>query len=156
MDRESPEKRLADLGLALPPVTPMTGTFVPSVRSGNLLFLTGQLPVRENGAPIFGKLGEDMDADAGYEAARCAGLATLVTLKQELGSLDRVKQILRIFGVVNATAAFREHTKVINGASDLFVEVFGEAGRHARLAVGVSSLPANLCLEIEPIVEIDG
>ena len=95
-----------------------------------------------------------MDADAGYEAARVAGLATLATLKHELGSLEKVRQFVRVYGVVNATPEFREHTKVINGASDLFVEVFGDAGQHARLAVGVASLPANLCLEIEPIVEI--
>ncbi len=133
----------------------MVGTFVPAVRAGGLLFTTGQPPIRHDGSVIFGRLGADMDADAGYEAARIAGLAVLATLKAELGSLDHVRRIVRVFGVVNSTPQFLQHTKVINGASDLFVEVFGDAGQHARLAVGVSSLPFNICLEVELIAEVD-
>jgi enamine deaminase RidA (YjgF/YER057c/UK114 family) len=150
----SPEDAIRELGIELPPVLPPAGSFVPAVRTGNLLFLTGQPPVRADGSVVQGRLGQELDADAGYQAARAAALEALATLRTELGSLNRVARIVKVNGVVNATPDFLEHTRVINGASDLFVQVFGESGQHARLAVGYSSLPWNICLEIELIAEI--
>jgi enamine deaminase RidA (YjgF/YER057c/UK114 family) len=114
------------------------------------------VPFRADGSVVMGKLGRDLDTTAGYEAARRAGLGALATLAAELGSLDHVRRIVRVLGTVNATPEFIEHTQVVNGASDLFVEVFGDAGRHARLAVGVASLPYDIALEIEVIAEAEG
>jgi enamine deaminase RidA (YjgF/YER057c/UK114 family) len=149
-----PEARLAALGIELPPLQQAAGTYVRAVRTGSLVFLTGHPPIRPDGSVVFGRLGGDLDVDAGYEAARLAALGTLVTLRDELGSLDRVRRIVKLNGWVNATPEFVDHTRTINGASDLLVEVFGEAGRHARLAVGCSSLPWNIALEVELVVEI--
>jgi enamine deaminase RidA (YjgF/YER057c/UK114 family) len=153
---ESPTGRLRALGLVLPPAPPAVGTYVNAVRTGPLVFLSGHVPFRADGSVVMGKLGRDLDAAAGYEAARLAGLGALATLAHELGSLDRVRRLVRVLGVVNATAEFGEHTSVVNGASDLFVEVFGDAGRHARLAVGVASLPFDIALEIEVVAEAEG
>ena len=150
----SAEARLRELDIHLPPIPPPAGTYVHAVRTGTLLFLTGHPPIRADGTVILGRLGQDLDADAGYQAARVAGLGMLTTMRQELGSLDRVRRIVKVNGVVDATAEFLQHTQVINGVSDLLVEVFGEAGTHARLAVGYSSLPWNICLEVELIAEV--
>ena len=152
----SPETRLRELGLELPPVQPVAGTYVNAVRSGNLLFTAGHPPFRADGTVILGRLGADLDADAGYQAARRAALGVLATLRDVLGSLDTVRRLVKLAGFVNATPEFLEHTKVINGASDLLVEVFGDAGRHARLAVGCPSLPWNIALEVEVVAEIAG
>jgi len=148
------EARLRELKIDLPAVQNAAGTYVRAVRTGNLLFTAGHAPVRADGSVIFGKLGQDLDADAGYEAARVTGLAVLATIRDELGSLDKVVRFVRVGGFVNATADFIEHTKVVNGASDLFVEVFGDAGKHARVAVGYPSLPWNIAIEIEAVVEV--
>jgi len=150
----SHEARLRDLGIALPIVPKPAGTFVHAVRTGNLIFLTGHVPFRSDGSLVQGKLGQELDADAGYEAARLSALGLLSTLRSELGSLDKVRRIVKLNGVVNATADFMLHTKVINGASDLLEQVFGDAGKHARLAVGYASLPFNICLEVELIAEV--
>ncbi len=151
----TPEARLRELAIELPTVPPPAGTYLHAVRTGNLLFLTGHVPITADGTVILGKLGQDLDVDAGYQAARAAGLGALATMRTELGSLDRVRRIVKVNGVVNATPDFLQHTAVVNGASDLFVEVFGDAGRHARLAVGYSSLPWNIALEVEVIAEVD-
>jgi enamine deaminase RidA (YjgF/YER057c/UK114 family) len=148
------EERVRELGLEIPPPFKPAGQYVNAVRSGNLLFMAGHVPYKEGGSIVRGRLGEDMDVNAGYEAGRLAALGALSTLRQELASLNSVERIVRVYGVVNSTPEFMLHTRVIDGASDLFVEVFGEAGRHARLAVGVSSLPAGLALEIEVVVEV--
>lgn len=150
----SHEARLSALGITLPVVPPPAGTFVHAVRTGNLIFLTGHVPFRADGSLVVGRLGQDLDADAGYEAARLSALGLLSTLRAELGSLDRVRRLVKVNGVVNATPDFMLHTKVINGASDLLVQVFGDAGAHARLAVGYASLPWNICLEVELIAEV--
>ncbi len=152
----SHESRLRELGIELPVVPPPAGTFVHAVRTGSLIFTTGHVPFRADGSIVQGRLGQDLDADAGYAAARLSALGLLATLRRELGSLDKVRRIVKVNGVVNATADFLLHTKVINGASDLLVSVFGDAGRHARLAVGYASLPFNICLEVELIAEVDG
>ena len=144
---------MEELGLELPEPFPPAGIYVNAVRTGNLLVLGGHIPVGKDHV-VLGKLGDDLDVDAGRQAARLAALSALATLRAELGSLDRVVRIVSLRGVVNATPDFMAHTQVIDGASEVFEQVFGE--RHARLAVGVSSLPANLALEIELVVEIDG
>lgn len=150
----SAESRVAELGLEMPAPFRPAGTYVNAVRSGNLLFLAGHVPYRPGSALVIGKLGADMDIAEGKEAARLAALGVLATLREELGTLDRVVRIVNLNGLVNATPEFVAHTLVINGASDLLVEVFGDAGRHARLAVGVSSLPAGMALELQVTVEI--
>ena len=148
------DTRIDELGLEIPPPFPPAGTYVPAVRTGNLLFLAGHIPIGADQQVVLGKLGDDLDLEAGRHAARLAALSALATLRDELGSLDRVQQIVSLRGVVNATPDFAGHTQVIDGASDVFVDVFGERGKHARLAVGVGSLPVNLALEIELVAEI--
>ena len=150
----SAEDRVRELGLVLPAMPLPAGTYVHAVLSRGTLTTAGHIPLRADGSVIFGKLGADLDADAGYEAARVAALGVLATIRDALGSLDRVARFVRLYGVVNATPDFLLHTQVINGASDLFVEVFGETGRHARLAVGVASLPFNIALEVEATIEV--
>jgi enamine deaminase RidA (YjgF/YER057c/UK114 family) len=150
----SAEARLRELDIQLPSLPPPAGTYLHAARTGNLLFLTGHPPIHADGSLILGRLGQDLDADAGYQAARVAALGMLATMRHELGSLDKVRRIVKVNGVVNATAEFLQHTQVINGASDLLVQVFGKAGEHARLAVGYSSLPWNICLEVELIAEV--
>jgi len=152
---ESPEDRLAALGITLPEVSPSIANYVGVVQTGNLLFLSGHLPRDAENAFITGKLGRDLEVEAGYEAARLAGVALLATLKNHLGELGRVKRVVKVFGMVNATPDFTSHSQVINGCSDLLVEVFGERGRHARAASGFSSLPVGACVEIEMIVEVE-
>ncbi len=154
MSSDSPEARLAELGIELPVVRPPAGTFVHAVRTSSLLFVGGHLPWRADGSLVQGKLGAELDVDAGYEAARLAAIPALATIRAELGSLDQVQRIVKVNGVVNSTPDFMQHTQVINGASDLFVAVFGDRGSHARLAVGVASLPFNLALEIELVAEV--
>jgi len=150
----SPEKALTELGIDLPEVSPSIANYVGVVRTGNLLFLSGHLPVAGNGEVIKGKLGCDKTIEDGYEAARLSGVALLATLKAELGELSKVKRVVKVFGMVNASPDFTGHSKVINGCSDLMVKVFGDAGRHARAACGFSSLPLGAVVEIEMIVEI--
>lgn len=150
----STEARVSELGLEIPAPFKPAGTYVNAVRSGNLLFLAGHVPYRSGGAIVLGKLGAGLDVAAGYEAARLAALGVLATLRDELGTLDRVVRIVKLYGVVNSAPDFMAHTRVIDGASDLLVEVFGDAGRHARLAVGVASLPAGMALEIDVIIEV--
>ena len=150
----SAEGRLTALGIELPDPFPPAGEYINAVRTGDLLILGGHVPFNPPQTIVLGKLGADLDVDAGREAARFAAISALATIRSELGTLDAVKRILLVRGVVNAAPDFIGHTQVIDGASEIFVEVFGDAGRHARLAVGVSSLPANIALEIEVTVEV--
>lgn len=145
---------MVDLGIELPPPFPPAGEYVNAVRSGDLLILGGHIPFSPPETLVLGKLGADLDIEAGRRAARFAAISALATIRSALGTLDAVKQIVSVRGVVNATPDFMSHTQVIDGASEVFVDVFGHAGRHTRLAVGVSSLPANLALEIELTVEV--
>lgn len=149
------DARINQLGLELPPPFPPAGKYVNAVRTGNLLVLGGHIPIGADQQLTLGKLGVDLDVSAGRHAASLAALSALSTLRSELGSLERVRQIVSLRGLVNAAPVFLEHTQVIDGASEVFVQVFGARGEHARLAVGVSSLPANLALEIELLVEVD-
>jgi enamine deaminase RidA (YjgF/YER057c/UK114 family) len=143
------EARIKELSLTLR--TPMSpaGTFVHVVRADPWVFAGGHFPITADGQVIRGKLGATLSTEEGYAAARLAAIAMLSSLRAELGTLDHIDRIVKLFGVVNATPEFIQHTQVINGASDLLVEVFGDAARHVRLAVGVSSLPFDLALEIE-------
>ncbi len=150
----SHEARLASLGLTLPAPPPRVATYVNAVRSGNLLFLSGKGPLAEEGRLPTGRIGVDLSVDDGYRLARSTGLALLAVLRAELGTLDRVKRIVKVLGMVAAPPDFGDHPKVINGCSDLLVEVFGDAGRHARAAVGVSSLPLGTPVEIELVAEV--
>ena len=147
------EERLRELDIELPDPFPALGTFVSAVRSGSLVFTSGHVPHHAEGV-VTGRLGEDLDVDAGRRAADLAARSLLATLRRELGDLDRVVRVVSLLVTINAAASFVEHTAVGDGASDLIVQVFGEKGHHARLAVGVSSLPANLALEIQAVVEV--
>jgi enamine deaminase RidA (YjgF/YER057c/UK114 family) len=151
-----PEDRVAELGLDLPPAPEALATYVTCVRHGNTLHLAGHGPVRGDGTSLIGCIGEDLDLEAGIEGARLAGLATLATLRDRLGSLDRVARFLRIVVYVRAAADFLHHPKVANGFSDLMEQVFGAGGLAARTVVGVSSLPAGMVVAVEATVEIDG
>ena len=150
----SPEVRLLQLGIELPTPFPPAGEYVNAVRTGDLLVLGGHIPFSPPETLVLGKLGADLDVPAGRQAARFAAINALATIRSTLGTLDAVKKVVLLRGVVNAAPDFIGHTQVIDGASEVFVEVFGDAGRHARLAVGMSSLPANLALEIEVTLEV--
>ena len=148
------EARLARHGVRLPPAPQPAANYVEVVVTGNLAFVSGHLGRDGDGATVPGRLGADFSVEQGYDAARHAALAALASLKEHLGSLDRVVRIVRLLCVVNSTPEFAEQHLVANGASDLFVQAFGEAGRHARAAVGVAALPFGACCEIELVVEV--
>ena len=145
---------MTELGIDLPAPFPPAGEYVNAVRTGDLLILGGHVPFSPPETIVLGKLGADLDVEDGRRAARYAALSALATIRSMLGTLDAVKQIVLVRGVVNAAPDFIGHTQVIDAASEVFVDVFVEAGRHARLAVGMSSLPANIALEIEVTVEV--
>ena len=146
---DSHEERFKTTGIGLPSPLPAFGQYVPTVLARDVLWVGGHFGTRPDGTLHAGRCGEDVTTDEARQAARSAAINMLATIRDALGSLDRVEQVVRVYGVVNATPEFVEHTSVIDAASDVLVEVFGEAGCHSRLAVGVSSLPANLTLEIE-------
>ena len=148
----SAEKKLKELGITLGAVTPPVANYVNAVRTGNLLYLAGKGPA----GSIAGIVGKDITVEEAYGHARTTGLNLIAVMRDELGSLDRVKRIVKVLGMVNAVPGFGQQPKVINGCSDLFVEVFGERGKHARSAVGMGSLPNNIPVEIECIVEVTG
>jgi enamine deaminase RidA (YjgF/YER057c/UK114 family) len=151
---DSPEARLARLGIELPPAPDPVANYVNGVRTGNLIFLAGKGPRRADGTEISGKLGADLSIDQGYEAARLTAINQLAVLKEMIGDLSRVVRIVKVLGMVNSDPSFVDQPAVINGFSDLMVEVFGERGRHARAAVGMASLPRGQAVEIEMIVEV--
>lgn len=152
----SVEQRLKELGLTLPPSPAPAGNYMPFRLAGNLLFLSGVAPRRADGTTVTGKVGADIDATAGYEAAKLCGLNLLTNMQSAAGSLDRVDTVLKVLGMVNAVPTFTEHPSVINGCTDLFVQVFGDNGRPARSAVGMGSLPFNISVEVEAIVLLKG
>lgn len=149
------EKKLKELGLMLPPNQKPLANYVKAVRVGNLVFLSGQGPSSTDGKLIAGKVGKDMTIEQGYDAAKLTGLSLLSSLKEEIGDLNKVKRIVKVLGMVNCPETFTDHPKVINGFSDLMVAIFGEKGKHARSAVGMNSLPFNIPVEIEMVVEIE-
>ena len=145
----SPDERVENLGYTLPPIPNPAGNYVHAVRTGNLLYLSGKGPKNS-----VGKVGDAVSIEQAYNDAREVGLILIAVMRHELGSLDRVRQIVKVLGMVNAIPEFGDQPKVINGCSDLFVEVFGDAGRHARSAVGMGSLPNGITVEIEVIIEV--
>jgi enamine deaminase RidA (YjgF/YER057c/UK114 family) len=147
------EERLGSAGIVLPVARPPIANFVGGVQEGNLLFLSGQGPVTPEGKKV-GKVGRDVTAEEAYGHARLAGLNLLSQMLSTLGSLDRVSRVVKVFGMVDAADDFMNHPAVINGCSDLLVEVFGETGRHDRSAIGVSSLPGGITLEVEAILAV--
>lgn len=150
------EARLSELGLELPPAPEPKGVYRPLVVVGNLAYTSGHLPVVSDGSIVTGRVGAELDQQAGYHAARQTGLGILATLRKELGSLDRVRRVVKVLGVVNCTPGFDQQPAVINGCSELFAEVFGpEMGVGARSAVGVDSLPLGVPVEIEAIFEVE-
>ena len=152
----TPESRLAELKLELPPAPKPVAVYKPLVVCGHLAYVSGHGPVKPDKSFITGRVGANLDLEAGKSAARQTGLAILATLRSELGSLDRVKRVIKVLGMVNCTAEFQDHPKVINGCSELFADVFGqENGIGARSAVGMSSLPGNIAVEIEAVFEIE-
>jgi enamine deaminase RidA (YjgF/YER057c/UK114 family) len=149
------EQRLKEMGISLPSTPSPVANYVPGVRTGNLLYTAGLGPAsRPDGTTPNGKVGKDLTVEEGYEAARLTGINILARLKGELGDLDRVRRVVKILAMVNCTPDFMQQPAVANGCSDLMVEVFGEAGRHARSAVGMNALPNNIPVEIEVIVEV--
>ncbi|MCL4132870.1 UNVERIFIED_CONTAM: hypothetical protein GTU68_064281 [Idotea baltica] len=149
-----PEANVKKLGIDLPTPSAPVANYVNAVRTGNLIFLAGKGPTFPDGTHMTGRVGDDLSIEQGYEAARLTGINQLAVLKAELGNLNKVKRIVKVLGMVNATPDFTDHPKVVNGYSDLMVEVFGEKGKHARAAVGMGSLPSNIAVEIEMIVEV--
>lgn len=149
------EKKLEELGIDLPEASSPVANYVNAVKVGNLLFLSGKGPNLPDGTYVTGKVGKDLSIEEGKEAARLVGIAQLSVLKAELGDLNRVKRIVKVLGMVNCDSDFTQQPQVINGFSDLMVEVFGEKGKHARSAVGMNALPMNIAVEIEVIVEIE-
>jgi len=150
----NPEAKLADLGIELTTPSAPVANYVNAVRAGNLIFLAGKGPLKMDGENITGKVGADLTIEEGYEAARVTGINQLSVLKAELGNLNKVKRIVKVKGMVNCTPDFTDQPKVVNGYSDLMVAVFGERGKHARAAVGMGSLPSNIAIEVEMIVEV--
>lgn len=149
------DKKINELGIELIAPTKPIANYVKAVRSGNLLFLSGHGPGKADGTSITGKVGADMTIEEGYAAARQTAISLLSTLNAELGSLNKVKRVVKVLGMVNCTPDFTDQPKVINGCSDLLVAVFGENGKHARSAVGMNALPGNITVEIEIIVEVE-
>jgi enamine deaminase RidA (YjgF/YER057c/UK114 family) len=147
------EKRIKDLGLQLPKVPTPAANYANAVRMGNAIYFSGTVPARSDGTIPTGKVGGDVSAEEAAQHARLAGLNILAILRQELGTLDRARRVIKLLGRVNAVPDFRDHSKVINGCSDLFEQVFG--AKHARSAIGVGSLPFGITVEIEAIVEVD-
>ncbi len=152
----TPEQRLASLGLVLPPVPVPVANYVPYRFAGNLLYLSGQGPKQPDGTYRAGRLGRDISIEEAYQEARLTGLQLLAVAKAALGDLSRIEAVVKLLGMVNAEPDFADHPKVINGCSDLLVDVLGDAGRHARSAVGMGSLPNRMAVEIEAILLVKG
>jgi enamine deaminase RidA (YjgF/YER057c/UK114 family) len=149
------DKKLKDLGITLPEPTKPMANYVKAVRTGNLIFLAGHGPTKPDGSNITGKVGRDLTIEQGYEAAKLTAINLISTLKAEVGDLNKVKRVVKVLGMVNCHSDFTDQPKVINGCSDLLVGVFGDKGKHARSAVGMNSLPSNIAVEIEIVVEIE-
>ncbi|MFC1561113.1 RidA family protein [Candidatus Latescibacterota bacterium] len=149
------EKRIRELGIQLRIPAPPVANFVHSVRSGNLVFLAGHGPLMSDGTWMTGKVGRDIDIDEGKKAARLTAINLLSSLKAEIGDLNKVKRIVKVLGMVNSDESFTDQPQVMNGCSDLLVDVFGDRGKHARAAVGMASLPFGIPVEIEMIVEVE-
>jgi len=152
---QTPEEKLQEAGIILPSISAPVANYVNVVRTGKLLFLSGKGPSKPDGSYITGKLGKDLTVQQGYDAARLTAINQLAVLKAELGSLSKIKRIVKVLGLVNSAADFADQPKVINGFSDLMVLALGNKGKHARSAVGTNALPFNMACEVELIVEVE-
>ncbi|MEM9324343.1 MAG: RidA family protein [Bacteroidota bacterium] len=148
------EARLTELGIELPEPSKPVANYVNAVKTGNLVFMAGKGPTRPEGGYVTGKVGSDLTIEEGYEAARFAAIVQIAALKAEIGDLNDVVRIVKVLGMVNCDSTFANQPEVVNGFSDLMVEVFGDRGKHARAAVGMGSLPRNIAVEVEMIVEV--
>lgn len=148
------DARIAELNLELPPAPAPGGNYTPVVQVHDMCYVSGHGPVKPDGEMLRGRVGSEVSQEDGYAAARQVGLAMLATLKENLGSLDRVVRVVKVLGMVNSTPDFENHPKVMNGFSDLMVEVFGDSGRAARSAIGMGSLPGNISVEVEAIIQV--
>src|SRR6185503_468039 len=155
LNAQDAETRLKEKGIVLNEPSKPVANYVNAVRVGNLLFLSGKGPMKPDGSYTTGKVGKDLTIEQGYEAARLTAINHLAVIKAELGSLNKVKRIVKVLGMVNCTEDFKDQPKVINGYSDLMVEIFGDKGKHARSAVGMYALPVNIAVEVEVIVEVE-
>jgi len=151
---QTPEQKIKQLGIELPQIPESLGSYHDMVKVGDLVFLSGKGPLKADGKYITGKVGQDLTANEGYQAARLSAINQLAILKQTFGSLNKIKRIIKVNGYVHTADSFTEQSKVMNGFSDLLIEVFGEQGRHARTSVGVFTLPQNMAVEVEMIVEM--
>ena len=152
---QSPEDKLLEMGIQLPKLSAPVASYVNAVQVGNLIFLSGKGPSTANGEYITGKLGGELSIEQGYEAAKLTAINQLAVLKDILGDLSNVKRVVKVLGFVNSAEGFVDQPKVINGFSDLMIQVFGENGKHARTAVGTNALPFNMAVEVEVIVEVE-
>lgn len=152
---QTPEDKLKEKGIVLNTPGKPVANYVNAVRVGNLLYLAGKGPTKPDGSNITGKVGKDLTIEQGYEAAKLTAINHIAVLKAELGDLKKVKRIVKVLGMVNCTEDFKDQPKVVNGYSDLMVEIFGDKGKHARSAVGMYALPSNIAVEVEVIVEIE-
>ena len=148
------QARLEEMGLDLPPPPQPAGAYVPAVRTGNLIYVAGQLPFVDGELRFSGKIGADLSIEQGYEAARICALNALSVIKAEVGTLDKVSRIVRLAGFVGSASGFTDQPKVVNGASELMAKIFAEQGRHARIALGVAELPLGAAVELEVLVEV--
>ena len=146
--------KLNSMNISLPTPPKPGGNYVPTVRTGNLVFTSGVTPKKADGTAFIGKLGQDLTVEEGYEAARSCAISLLANLDKELGDLDKIKRVVKVLGMVNSTSDFTQAPAVINGCSDLLVELMGDKGRHARSAVGMATLPGGVAVEIEMVVEV--
>jgi enamine deaminase RidA (YjgF/YER057c/UK114 family) len=151
---QTPEQKIKQLGIELPQIPESLGSYQDMVKVGNLVFLSGRGPLKADGKYIIGKVGQDLTTNEGYQAARLTAINQLAILKQAFGTLDKIKRIIKVNGYVHTADSFTEQSKVMNGFSDLLIEVFGEQGKHARTSVGVFTLPQNMAIEVEMIVEV--
>jgi len=149
------EARLKELGLSLPEIPAAAGAYIPAVQSGNLIFCSGQGPYKNGTFAYIGKVGDNLSLEDGYQAARIAVLNCLAEICSLIGSLNKIKRVVQIRGFVNSAPEFHDQPKVVNGASELVLDIFGDAGKHARCALGTSNLPMNIPVEIEMVVEIE-
>jgi enamine deaminase RidA (YjgF/YER057c/UK114 family) len=150
------EDKLKEMGLTVPEPPPPGGNYIPARRTGNVVFLSGVTPSRPDGTPFKGKLGRDLTVEEGYAAAQNCALKLLANLKKEIGDLDNVTKVIKLLGMVNSDPDFTQPPAVVNGCSDLLVNIYGDRGRHARSAVGLATLPGGVAVEIEMIVEVAG
>lgn len=155
LSAQTPEQKLSQLGIQLPQIPESLGSYVDMVKVGNMVFLSGRGPLKADGKYITGKVGSSLTTEEGYQAARLTAINQLAVLKRAFGSLNKIKRIVKVNGYVNTAESFTDQSKVMNGFSDLLIEVFGEKGRHARTSVGIYTLPQNMVIEAEMIVEME-